>query len=193
MTYPGITLDRGYFVGGAWPDYGRAAETLESDAEFMAQRLDLIGKRVGILGCGYGFSVAGLRLLDVDAWGIDVSDWAISNTPAKALPFVLMADATSRDGMDEFASIAADFDVLIDENLLPLLADEEAVSASAIWREYAPEVIHLINMCREQPRTYDPGLERDGARHNWHSPSEWRALLGPGDRLIEQRTWEEHP
>lgn len=185
VTYPGVRIDRDYFVGGAWADYGKIHADYSGCSQYWVERLGLKGKRVGVLGCAYGFSVVGMRIHGVDAWGVDVSEFAIQQWPS-AGPWLLLADATTEDGMDAFAERAGGrFDVLVDENLLPLLTDEEAVAACELWRAHADEVVHLINMCREQPRVYNPDLENDGARHNWHSPTEWRSLIGDGDRLVE--------
>lgn len=192
--YPGITLDRRYFIGGAWENYSLVAAAGQvEDARRLMGLLDLQGKRVGVLGCAYGFSVAELRLLGVDARGIDVSEFAISQAPTQRVrQFLLLGDATSPDGMQDLADRAGGpFDVLLDENLLPLLSDDEAAAACDLWRLHADVVVHRISMCCEEPRYYRPWMEREGARHNWHSPSEWRQIIGPMDRLIEFTSWAE--
>jgi hypothetical protein len=193
MTYPGIVLDRRYFQGGAWDDYAQVARwAWAEDAKRLADVADLQGKRVGILGCAYGFSVYHLRRLGIEAYGVDVSSFAVREFPP-AGRWLVLADATTDEGIDAFAErVGGFFDVLVDENLLPLLSDAEARRACTLWRMYAAEVVHLLTMCREPPRVYNPAIERPGARHNWHSLSEWRGIIGDMDRLIDFRDWSEH-
>ena len=52
-----------------------------------------IGKSVLVVGCAYGFEVKGFRDLGIDAWGIDVSAYAISQADPSIAPYLEVADA----------------------------------------------------------------------------------------------------
>ena len=55
-----------------------------------------IGKKLLVLGCAYGFEVEGFRALGIDAWGIDVSAYAISQAKPAVLPYLEVADARTK-------------------------------------------------------------------------------------------------
>jgi len=56
----------------------------------MARQLKAMfpGKSVIDFGCAKGFLVRALRCLSVDAWGIDISRYALSKAPSDAKPFL---------------------------------------------------------------------------------------------------------
>lgn len=56
------------------------------------KRFNLRGKHVLEVGCAKGFVVEDLRSLGVDAWGVDVSEYAISHAPSSVQSFLRVAD-----------------------------------------------------------------------------------------------------
>ena len=56
---------------------------------------DLVGKKVLVLGCAYGYMITDLRSWGVDATGIDWSQYAYDNAEAEAKPYITLADARS--------------------------------------------------------------------------------------------------
>ncbi|MFV3131057.1 SAM-dependent methyltransferase [Niveispirillum sp. KHB5.9] len=73
-------FERGVVVGkSGYMNYRWMPEMTIRMAHFMIRNLDLkSGQRVLDFGCAKGFLVKALRLLDIDAEGIDVSEYAIS-------------------------------------------------------------------------------------------------------------------
>ena len=68
------------------------------------------GARVLDFGCARGFLVKALRLLGRDAWGVDLSEWAIANAPRDVAAFVTQVPpAQPPDG---------DYDVVIAKDVL---------------------------------------------------------------------------
>ena len=55
-----------------------------------------VGKKLLVLGCAYGFEVEQFRALGIDAWGIDVSAYAISQADPAVLPYLEVADARTK-------------------------------------------------------------------------------------------------
>jgi len=52
-----------------------------------------IGKKLLVLGTAYGFEVEGFRALGIDAWGVEVSPFAISQASPEVQPYLIEADA----------------------------------------------------------------------------------------------------
>ncbi|MCK5023421.1 MAG: class I SAM-dependent methyltransferase [Candidatus Aenigmarchaeota archaeon] len=51
-----------------------------------------------MVGCAYGFEVEGFRALGIDAHGIDVSEFAISQAKSELQPYLEVADARVKMG-----------------------------------------------------------------------------------------------
>jgi len=68
-------------------------ELWQDRARDLIARFDLVGKRVMDLGCAKGFVVEDLRSLGVDAYGCDVSGYAISQSSVLIRPYLLHGEA----------------------------------------------------------------------------------------------------
>lgn len=55
-----------------------------------------IGRSVLVVGCAYGFEVEGFRALGVDAVGVDVSAFAISQAKPEIQPYLEVADIRTK-------------------------------------------------------------------------------------------------
>lgn len=192
--YPGVRIDRGYFHGGFVPDYGcpHIAEGMAFDARRLAELVPIRGKRVGILGCAFGYSIYALRRLGAETYGLELSEYAVSRAEPAWADLLMVGDATDPVAMRRFVKFAGGrFDLLVSENLLPLLADEEVPGAVRLWRRHADQVIHRLSMTFESdvPREVF-AAENEGAAHNWHAPSEWRRLIGDEDRMFAFEDWD---
>jgi hypothetical protein len=51
-----------------------------------------VGKKLLVIGCAYGFEVKAFRDLGVNAWGIDVSAFAISQAESSIQPYLQVGD-----------------------------------------------------------------------------------------------------
>ncbi|MFU2207844.1 class I SAM-dependent methyltransferase [Solidesulfovibrio sp. C21] len=82
-------FERGAIVGtSGYINYSWMAELTIRMAHFLIMNLPLTkGQRVLDYGCAKGFMVKALRLLDINAYGVDISDYAVSNTPTDAKPY----------------------------------------------------------------------------------------------------------
>lgn len=196
MAYPGLTFDESYFRGGAYTDYG--VEMWGTSFTFpgfvsgfrtraQAKGTDPVGRRVGVLGCAYGYSVLEMRALGINAYGIDVSAFAISQAPVAVAPFLMQGDATVRNVLNSFRTFAgltgnAKFDILLSEDLLPCLSDSEVTAASGEWRSrHGTRIAHRVST----HQVLNPV-------HNWHTLVEWRALIGSSaDWLWRYTDWTE--
>jgi len=82
-------------------------------------------------------------------------------------------------------------DYIVSDDILPTLTDAEAVTLSAAMGDIGRTVVHLVT-----PGLADGSDKAGGARedldYNWHSLSEWRALVGP-DRVASIQDFTEAP
>ena len=99
MTLISTDYNEEYFISGyplkRW--YRNLAEFPEGTGEYYKDRAkkifdtyNLQGKKVLDIGCGFGFTVADLREMGADAYGIDFSEYAVGVANS---PYVTLADA----------------------------------------------------------------------------------------------------
>ena len=97
-------------LGEYWKD--RAANYIN--------HLAISGKKVLEIGCAKGFLVKDLRDVRVDAYGIDISQYAIDNCEDGMSPYLSVAD-----GRDLSSYSRNEFDVVISLRFLECLTDAE--------------------------------------------------------------------
>ncbi len=76
--------------------YRRGESQWETFFAMLARRIaeDLQPDSVLDAGCAIGFLVEALRNRGIDAWGLDVSEWAISQVPGSIKPYCSVASLT---------------------------------------------------------------------------------------------------
>lgn len=94
---------------------------------------ELAPRRVLDVGCSIGFLVAALRRLGVEAWGLDVSEYAISQVPDEIRPYCRVGRAT-----DE---IEGRYDLITCIEVLEHMPPEEAGPAIANIARHADSVL----------------------------------------------------
>jgi ubiquinone/menaquinone biosynthesis C-methylase UbiE len=104
--------DASYFDGGSQPLQHRAGyakykrwnrlEGLGSTGEYWKDRANkflternLSGSKLLEIGCAKGFLVKDLRDLGADAWGLDVSSYAVGECEPEVAPYLMVGDARS--------------------------------------------------------------------------------------------------
>jgi 2-polyprenyl-3-methyl-5-hydroxy-6-metoxy-1,4-benzoquinol methylase len=153
-----------------YSDTTYSAETHSALAIRFCTEFSLVGKKVLVLGCAYGFLVKYLQALGVDAYGIDFSEYAISQAPQEVQEYIILGDV--RDSAD--VDWVQGFDVIIDEDMFSCLDDSEAFDVSLWAKSNAALVIHLLT-ANSQESTY----------YNFKSIAEWQGLLGS----FSQEVW----
>ncbi|MDG5496777.1 methyltransferase domain-containing protein [Niveispirillum sp. BGYR6] len=114
--------ERGVIVGkSGYMNYRWMPEMTLRMAHFMIQNLGLKqGQRVLDFGCAKGFLVKAFRILDIDAEGIDVSEYAIR-----------MVDTELRDhcrlitGVEDENCFVGNYDILIAKDVFEHLTEEQ--------------------------------------------------------------------
>lgn len=115
--------ERWYRISGE----NSSGEFFKDQAGDWLGRFNLSGKKILDVGCAKGFHVEDLRALGVDAWGVDVSSYAIGEAAPAIAPYLEVADIRTRIntyGNKEWDVIfSARFLECIDEADLPALID----------------------------------------------------------------------
>jgi 2-polyprenyl-3-methyl-5-hydroxy-6-metoxy-1,4-benzoquinol methylase len=195
MALTNITYDSVYFnSGGAIGGYDnyRWNSYLNEDSSVLANKfvqkaltlsVDLSGKKVLVVGCAYGFLVQYLISLGVDAYGMDISSYAVSQSP---VPDKLIVGDVRLDADWKRAKTLAGltgnqkFDMVIDEDMICCLTDSEASSFCTYARKYGSILVHLIDLSTTLVNWY-----------NFHTISEWKAIAGMADKWYSRFNWLE--
>lgn len=131
----------------------------------IAQRLDnkynLSGKKILEIGCAKGFIVEDLREFGADAYGLDISSYAIGEASPLVQPYLTVGDIrTSLSGYTN-----NEFDGILSLRTLECLSDLEIPLVITEMNRIANKQIHIIEE-EPNPRFY-----------NAH-PISWWANLG---------------
>lgn len=110
-----------------------------------------IGKKILIVGCAYGFLVQGLRNLGIDAWGIDVSSFAISQAVPEVAPYLQVADANII--MSTYKR--NEFDWIISRWFLECIDDADLPSLIDNMNKASREQVHIVFPDTTPPEYYN--------------------------------------
>lgn len=136
----------------------------------------LAGKKVLEIGCAKGFVVEDLRALGVDAYGVDVSSYAVSQAAASVAPFLTVADVrTSLLGYPNNS-----FDAVFSMRFLECLSEAEL----------GPIIVQLNRISRFQFHIIG---ETPNPTYYLNHPISWWKALGwdKGTVLISTETSQE--
>jgi len=119
------------------------------------------------IGCAMGYIVGRLRKAGVDAWGVDISRYALSHAPEEVKPYLKLASADSLPFHDKEFDMAISFSVF--EHLPP------GIVAKAI-----AEVVRVANrgIISVTPGD-DPHFDEDVTHQTKQPLSWWRAQFPP--------------
>lgn len=165
---PTTAYNAGYFNGlhpAGYTDF-----SLSNNYQYVIQVLKYINpalyvnKSVLELGCAKGFLVHEMRKAGINARGIDLSEYAVSQADADVKPFLSVADV--RNGLP--ATKPNTYDLIISDGLLECLTDTEAVNLANSCLKVARRTVFLI--WSESPAEY----------YNVKTVAQWKALLPIG-------------
>lgn len=193
-----ITYDETYFINGdangGYTLYSPTTYVDETAAQLAQKFVDkaatlgptIIGKKVLVCGCAHGYSIQQLVALEVNAFGIDISAYAISQSPVAAR--IVQGNVTSSAvwtaarTLAGFTKPADKFDLVIDEDMICCLTDAEAVTFRTLAMNNSNMFIHLLEQ--------NPALS---SHYNYHTIAEWKAILGtsPKEKWYARFSWLE--
>lgn len=116
-------------------------EYWKDKANGWVNHLVLANKKVLELACAKGFLVKDLRDLGVDAYGIDISPYAISQCEAGNEPYVSVGDAR-----DLSAYANKEFDIIISFRLLECLSDVDVQLVLDQAKAKGKRQIHVVSV-----------------------------------------------
>jgi glycosyltransferase involved in cell wall biosynthesis len=138
-------------------------------------------------GCAIGFLVEELRARGVDAWGVDVSEWAISQVPPDLKPFCRVGSLSEE--------LDRDYDLITCTEVLEHVAPHEAEGAVANLCRHTDTVLFSSSPddytepthLNVQPSAYWIGLF---ARHGFYRDTRYDvSYLAPHAVLFRRRSW----
>jgi uridylate kinase len=96
-------------------------------------------KRVLDIGCGLGYLVKYLRMLGVEAWGLEISDYAMQNALPEAKPYIKEGDIRQIPFKDDSFDLVTSFDLL--ERIHPEDIDQAVKESKRVTSKF---IFHKI-------------------------------------------------
>lgn len=158
-------------TGEFWKDY----------AARWINHLALSGKKVLEIGCAKGFLVKDLRDAGVDAYGIDVSQYAIDNCEEGMSPFLTVADA--RTGLTGYR--VKEFDVLISLRFLECIPEADLPALITEMNRISKLQVHVVDQ-------FTGAKTGAGQYYLQKTLDQWLALgFNKGTRIVAQENLED--
>ncbi len=151
-----------YFQGGkSKSNYDNYIEQSRGPTTILAEALETFFRPSSVLdvGCAVGHSVKRLRELGVEAYGLDISDWAVETAN---VPYIRQSDV-SVEPISRLFDLVYSYDVV--EHILP---DRLEFAANNLWSATKRNLLIV-------PATYENGEKSD--------PNE------PTHLVFESRAW----
>jgi ubiquinone/menaquinone biosynthesis C-methylase UbiE len=146
--------DEEYFMRGTKSNYGGKFAPYVEEVYYpiaKIRRIKLVTvfepKKVMVLGCARGYLVRALREVGIEAYGVDISKWAVENADEKAKNYIYLGNIAdlSRWKNGEFdLVVAADVLEHIPWEKLPKVLDEIA----RICGKYVYAIIPVVDVWR---------------------------------------------
>ena len=174
-------FDASYFDGAlqryahnaGWSRYQRyyrinsttsTGEKFRDIATGVCNELKLVGKKVLELGCAKGFIVKDLRDLNVDAYGLDVSRYAIGQCEEGMSPYLTVGNAT-----DLSAYADNEFDYIISFRMLECLSDTDINSVLSQCAAKGLKQAHVVSLDARSDYYQQKSLQSWLDDYNWPS------------------------
>jgi predicted TPR repeat methyltransferase len=130
--------------GGLYDNY-RRYKWFAVRAKYLADKYD--GTFL-IAGCGWGFLVDELRLLGREAWGCDLSDYAIRSAGREvpdSISYISKADAMDARQLAKIGP--GTFDVAVSEDMLTVLDNPgQMLRVDRALRQVAKQIVHIVSV-----------------------------------------------
>lgn len=172
---PASRYDEDYFEHGpiagvsGYMNYSWMPERTLRMAHHLIQELPITkGQRVLDFGCAKGFLVKAFRILDVEAWGVDVSEYAIAHADAEVREFCFESD---RDPSTLFAWEFKQVDWVIAKDVLEHLTEDELRAFLKTATEFSQRMFVAVPLGNGE-RFVVPAYDAD-VTHRLAKPANW--------------------
>lgn len=171
---PGI-YDEDYFERGVqtsksgYQNYGWLPELTLKMAHHLIQSLPISpGQSVLDFGCAKGFLVKAFRILDVEAYGIDVSGYAIDHVDPQARGLCTLVS-----GVNDPKCFARDYDWMVSKDVFEHLSEEELKSMLNAASKRIKRIFAALPLGKDDESGFVvPEYDRD-ITHVTIKPLEW--------------------
>lgn len=166
--------DRNYFENGIaqgtslYENYRWLPELTIRMAHFMILRLEIEeGHRVLDFGCAKGYLVKALRLLEIDAYGCDISPYAIAHADADVSDYCRLSETPDEVPFSNRWS----FDWIIAKDVFEHLTESNLKSVLSDFHRRSPNLFVVVPL-GENNQFMVPEYNRD-TTHNLAKPASW--------------------
>lgn len=141
------------------------------------QRFNLTGKKVLDVGCAKGFFVEDLRFFGVDAYGIDVSQYAINCSSEAVKPYLTVADV--RTYLSTYSK--NEWWVLYSLKFLSCMNDADLAIVIPEMNRVSKYQFHVIDL-NLKPAFYNTKTMEDWLAYDWDKGT----VLSPRENNIQE-------
>lgn len=120
-------------------------EFWKDEAIKLISDFNLVGKKFLEIGCAKGFLVKDLRDGGVDAYGLDVSQYAIDNCEPEVAPYLIVGDA--RKDLKRYLN--NEFDLVFSRSFLPCISESELPDLIKEMNRISKQQYHQIDQFGE--------------------------------------------
>lgn len=186
-----VVYDEEFFTNGGdlggYDNYNNSPSRLKTNGQLIAELeragIEIRGKKVLDIGCAHGFLVEYLVELGADAYGMDSSEYAVSQASPEIADRIILGDVTVEDDFIKVATAARlekgeKFDLIIDQDMIMCLDDAGAKICCSLAKKYGSYIIHFLGDSPHIDQWY-----------NYHTIDEWAELSG----RTSQEKWTPKP
>ena len=141
--------DKRFKDKAGYTDYKTRETGQRKDVDDLVERFNLKGKRVLDVGCSYGFKVKRLNELDVKAFGIDFSDFALSQVDKNIRPYIY-----NEDPIETLSFSYNQFDLVISSGFLCCIPEGKEETVVKELNRVAKKQYHIVDT-KVRPEYYN--------------------------------------
>jgi cyclopropane fatty-acyl-phospholipid synthase-like methyltransferase len=169
-------FERGAVIGiSGYMNYSWMPEATLRMAHYIIRQLPITqGQRVLDYGCAKGFLVKALRILDVDAWGVDLSHYAIEQAPSEVRKY-----CSRINGSDDPSAFQQDYDWLLSKDVFEHIAEDDLRRILGHARRHVKRMFAVIplGISDNGANFVVPDYDRDITHITARTASWWDALF----------------
>ena len=155
-----------------WPLFRRRAEII---------RQTYNPTTVLVIGCGWGFLVDELRNKNIEAWGADLSEYAIRKAHTEvpdSYRHIEKADGRNARHLQRVGP--GYFDLAVTEDVLTVCSNEQEVDRFvSAARAVSDQTFHIVTCWLPEQDQYPEKVAGRDSRVLWKYEEEWTALVAP--------------
>lgn len=152
--------NEGYFMRGEGSNYVNYSWKPELTLPMARSLVDLLNIKpcdsIMDIGCARGYVCKALRELGIDAWGFDISSWAIANCdpsvkdyvsqtfPITPYDFFLCKDVLEHISVPELSKMVASLAALVRKSILIIVPLSHVAGGPFVRREDSRDETHII-------------------------------------------------